>query len=224
MFDNKFLITLIAGLLVSVIAVTNTIKNNEDEEDVVENFGMLPSFGVKSDLISTGGNAPNYSNNMNPQQSMNSIGNNMNRALANTPSKGDFYSVPGTYQALLAPRTASINYGADIKYNMPSIDNQAVPPNPLTFSNMVKEGYCTQNSQTPPFHSGILTDSGYANGNYNDVLKNVYNNVPKVSSDIQVNLPVRDMTSIGIEGDDNGVEITQPVIYDRFMVANRNSC
>ena len=32
MFDNKFLITLVAGLLVSVAAVTNTIKNNENEK------------------------------------------------------------------------------------------------------------------------------------------------------------------------------------------------
>lgn len=263
MFDNKFLITLIAGLLVSVVAVTNTIKNNEDEEDLVENFGMLPSFGLKTDLIATGGQAPSYSNNMNTRQPMNNINNmgnrninNMNnvnasnaismnalnnmsqgahsvnnvnflnRALSNTPTKGDFYSVPGTYQALLAPRTASINYGADIKYNMPSVENQAVPPNPLTFSNMVKEGYCGQNDQ-PPFHSGVVTDSGYANGNYNNMLKDVYSGVPKVSSDLQINLPVRDMTNIGADGEDGGdggdSGITQPIIYDRFMVANRNS-
>jgi hypothetical protein len=244
MFDNKFLITLVAGLLVSVAAVTNTIKNNEneDENDVVENFGMLPSFGVKTDLI-VGGNAPSYSNNMrsdgatmnkNNNQGAHSI-NSLNanpptRQLSNTPSKGDFYSVPGTYQAMLAPRAASINYGADIKYNMPSIENQAVPTNPLTFSNMTKEGYtregfCGQASQVPPFHSGIVTDSGYADGNYNNMLNNVYSNVPKVSADLQINLPVRDMTNInaGGGGFGDGADITQPVIYDRFMVANRNS-
>ena len=265
MFDNKFLITLVAGLLVSVVAITNTIKNNEDEDDIVENFGMLPSFGVKTDLIA-GGNAPSYSNNMHNMRAaggapvMNNINNagnmnvnNMNtlnqggahsintlnanpptRQLSNTPVKGDFYSVPGTYQAMLAPRAASINYGADIKYNMPSIENQAVPTNPLTFSNMTKEGYtnegyCGQASQVPPFHSGVVTDSGYADGNYNNILQNVYSKVPKVSADLQINLPVRDMTNINAGGDGSGdgsgdgTDITQPVIYDRFMVANRNS-
>ena len=55
--------------------------------------------------------------------------------------KGQMYSVPGTFQALLSPRmSGQVDYGANIRYNMPSIQNQAVPVNPLTFSNMALKG------------------------------------------------------------------------------------
>lgn len=50
-------------------------------------------------------------------------------------AKGQFYSVPG-FQGILAPRAASVNYGANIKHNMPAYENQGIPCNPLTFGNM----------------------------------------------------------------------------------------
>lgn len=59
------------------------------------------------------------------------------RIVAKQPQlakKGDFFSVPGTYQSMLAPRGASVNYGSNINYNMPSYENQGIPKNPLTFS------------------------------------------------------------------------------------------
>jgi hypothetical protein len=37
-------------------------------------------------------------------------------------SKGEFWSVPGTYQSLVAPRSASVQYGSQIQYNLPSED------------------------------------------------------------------------------------------------------
>jgi hypothetical protein len=33
--------------------------------------------------------------------------------------KGQFWSVPGTYQSLVAPRSASVQYGSQIQYNLP---------------------------------------------------------------------------------------------------------
>lgn len=33
--------------------------------------------------------------------------------------KGEFWSVPGTYQSLVAPRSASVQYGSQIQYNLP---------------------------------------------------------------------------------------------------------
>jgi hypothetical protein len=53
-----------------------------------------------------------------------------NNAMA---MKGQFFSSPGTYQSMLSPRTASIDYGSNITYNMPSQEYLAVPRNPLTF-------------------------------------------------------------------------------------------
>lgn len=34
--------------------------------------------------------------------------------------KGEFWSVPGTYQSLVAPRSASVQYGSQIQYNLPN--------------------------------------------------------------------------------------------------------
>lgn len=33
--------------------------------------------------------------------------------------KGEFWSVPGTFQSLVAPRSASVQYGSQIQYNLP---------------------------------------------------------------------------------------------------------
>lgn len=50
-------------------------------------------------------------------------------------AKGQFYSVPG-FQGILSPRAASVNYGANIRHNMPAYENQGIPCNPLVFGNM----------------------------------------------------------------------------------------
>ena len=34
-------------------------------------------------------------------------------------NKGEFWSVPGTFQSLVAPRSASMQYGSQIQYNLP---------------------------------------------------------------------------------------------------------
>ncbi len=62
--------------------------------------------------------------------------------------RGDFFS-NANYQASLSPRFDGTNdYGAMIRYNMPSRSNLAVPTDPLTFGSMacgskpIKEGFC----------------------------------------------------------------------------------
>ena len=54
-------------------------------------------------------------------------------------NKGEFWSVPGTYQSLVAPRSASINYGSQIQYNLPS------------------ENLLAQRSNTPFANDGVMT-------------------------------------------------------------------
>jgi len=51
-----------------------------------------------------------------------------------------FVSTP-SFQANLSPRFSNVDYGANIKYNMPSYENQAVPCDPLTMGNMARENY-----------------------------------------------------------------------------------
>lgn len=52
-------------------------------------------------------------------------------------SKGNMFSIPGTYQSILPPRFSNVDYGADIRYNMPSASNLGSPSDPLMFQSLV---------------------------------------------------------------------------------------
>lgn len=56
--------------------------------------------------------------------------------------KGEFWSVPGTYQALVEPRSASVQYGSQIQYNLPS------------------ENILAYRANTPFANDGLLTGEG----------------------------------------------------------------
>jgi Family of unknown function (DUF5850) len=66
-----------------------------------------------------------------------------NRDFAN---KGDFWSVPGTYQSLVAPRSASMAYGSQIQYNLPP------------------ESILAYRAETPFANDGLSLDSGDGGG------------------------------------------------------------
>lgn len=206
MFDGKFVITLI-GLVLAVLAICNL--NVARAAPITEAFGMNPSQTWKVDRMTA-----------------------TNGAAA---AKGDFYSVPGTYQAILNPRFSNVDYGANIRYNMPSYENQASPCNPLTFGNMAKEGYtrekyqpstekygcgangCNKGGAPKSFNGGAPnTEPAYASGNYNQLLDQAYSgsSYPEITS----TLPVGNMTTVNAAG-----ETIQPIVYDRFIYANRNS-
>lgn len=51
------------------------------------------------------------------------------------------YSVPPNYQSMLEPRFSNVNYGANIKYNLPCQDQLGAPDYPLTFQGDVRESY-----------------------------------------------------------------------------------
>lgn len=187
MFDGKFFVTLIA--IISVIfAIANSKMAKEDK--ISEGFGMLPSFQTKVDRVEA----------KNPTAA----------------SKGQFFSVPGNYQALLNPRFSNVDYGASIRYNMPSYQNQAVPCEPLTFSNMAKKNYngsvekfggvgCHDESTNSSSDRVAPTPQVEDNsGNYNDAPSSA--------------LPVANMSALNAAGDS-----VQPIVYDRYIYANRNS-
>ncbi len=202
MLDSKFIYTLLAVVLV-VLAMCNF---NATKVLSNESFGMLPSFAYKVDRTAA-----------------------VNQQAA---KRGDFFSVPGTYQAILNPRMYSGEYGATIRYNMPDLKNQAVPTDPLTFGEMTSENYVSGKSEgfcgscNPPscnkdgtsmnYHSGApLMKANFADGNYNEMIDsaNLESSYPNTIDMV----PVGDMTSVDAMGD-----VQQPIVYDRFMYANRS--
>lgn len=69
----------------------------------------------------------------------------VDRVIAPNPDfahKGEFWSVPGTFQSLVEPRSASMQYGSQIQYNLPP------------------EGVLAYRSDTPFANDGLLTGDG----------------------------------------------------------------
>lgn len=198
MFDNKFCITII-GLFLAIFTLCNINSKKE-----TEGFINVPRTMKSSRYIED------------PTSGAQS-------ALSNGLEKGDISEVRGTWQSSLAPRFSNVDYGAHIRYNMPTKNKLAVPDEPLTFSNMVSEGFYDQNN--PNIRTGITNDkvtglsnnppSSYTAGNYNDVIESLTNDGSEISSA----LPIGDMTTLNSLGDGP----TQAIIYDRLMFANQKS-
>ena len=231
MIDNKILITIV-GLLAAVFTV-NAIQNKNDETR--ENFGMLPSFNVKVDRELCG---PKN------KQGKSTCTNVLNQYHTMVNPQNSFYTVPGTYQSEIAPRFFGGDYGANITYNLPSRDHLAVPKTPIqpldfanavsnvqeNFSpNKVQENFCASGGCSTvtschkggaplSYHGGApLMDADYADGNFNKVLGEVHSKPHNLKATHSA-LPVGDMTTINALGSSD-----QPIIYDRYMFANRNS-
>lgn len=198
-------IVTLISLVVAVIAICNFNTKNL----IKEGYGMLPSKTRKFDRIA--------------------------KTVTQSDMKGQFYSVPGTYQAMLSPRVPPMGgYGAAINYKMPPIEHRAVPDTPITFSKMATKNYnnssdntgenyssdsCPQTDKSKKFHGGDnLMPSGFTSGNYQD-------EVDKARSKSTPEYPtVTDMLTVGDMTDVNSLgEPAQTIIYDRIMYANRNN-
>lgn len=230
MLDSKLFVTLV-GLFVTVFAVCNNNKKNS----ITENFWGNPGRRTKvfREVRAPNGQVSNLQNNW---QSM----------LTNDK----FISTP-SFQGTLSPRFANTDFGANIRYNVPDNKYMAAPCNPLTFGEMATEGYkqtkenfgcaagkcgggcgavsCGPNSQISASAAAAGSDvcnggnppSGFAAGNFNNVMGDVWNGKSGgviVNPSAQSTIPVADMTAINAQGD-----VTQPIIYDRFIFANQNS-
>jgi len=111
MIENSF--ALLLGLLVGCVGYVYSTKRPSGLRVPQQRENFLPPMTYKVDRVA----APNED-------------------FAN---KGDFWSVPGTYQSLVAPRSASVQYGSQIQYNLP-------PESLLAFR-----------SDTPFANDGLLT-------------------------------------------------------------------
>ncbi len=135
MLSGKFLVTLV-GILVAIFALCNM----DFSKPVVEGWGwtmtpMKPIARVQftsPDGRTTAG--PNY---FDPSSDPHAY------------SKGSFVSTP-QFQSVLSPRFSNLNYGADIKYNLPDHKNLAVPCHPLSYGDMATEGYKPKENYSGP--------------------------------------------------------------------------
>lgn len=94
------------------------------KKDVKENWmGMLPRTFYTDSLIAVENSNPTATS----QISMNG-------------GKTHLYTVPPTYQSMLAPRFSNVGYGANINYNLPAMQNLGSPENPLTFGDSMIDG------------------------------------------------------------------------------------
>ena len=118
----------------------------------------------------------------------------------------DYFQSPN-FQALISPRFSNVNYGPHLRTKLPPYDMMAVPEDPLNKEEF-RENYTRQGKNT----DNDYTQSNYANGNYNDILGSIPRK--KFTDTVEV--------GDGLMFGENG-EMINPIVYDRFTVANRNS-
>jgi len=207
MIDTKIILTL-AGLLGALCLIDGA------KDDKKEHFGMLPSFDLKveREVQAPGGKPTGILNNY--------------RSMLN-PSV-PFYTVPGTFQSELAPRFFTGDYGANISYNLPSVKNLASNPlRPIqsaeTYGRGASfEGYagasgCAVNGAGgPPYAAPPVMAPNYSNGNYNQLVKSQVD--APINNRAKSILPVGGMDTLNALGQND-----QPIVWDRYMYANRNS-
>lgn len=131
MSSGKFLLG-IAGVLLTALALTKLDIGNNNEK-IKENFwngiqftaGAMPAVQLPNGQVSAIGG---------------------NYMAPDMMGSGKFVSTPA-FQAVLSPRFSNVQYGANIKYNMPDRENLGVPCEPLTFGSMAQENYLRQRAE-----------------------------------------------------------------------------
>lgn len=183
MLSGKFLFTLV-GIVLAILAVCNFDFSGQP---VIENWNM-GKMSVTAMPVAMGANGQ-----------VTSFGANYFDP-GNMRGSGKFVSTP-SFQSVLSPRFSNVQYGANIRYNMPDRENLAAPCNPLTFGDMAKENYSTAPRVSRENYScgtgqcgssdgqscgksgygighkvstGYELPVGYTNGNYSDVYNTLH--------------------------------------------------
>jgi len=164
-------------------------------------------------------------------------------------SKPDFYQIPN-YQSMLSPRFSNVGYGANLSGNMPDYSMIGVPYDPLmntTRSMATSQGipiqkpinscqniqmsrpdvepYCDGWQSTnivgglnkPLIPHSFENGSGFTDGNYQQTLNLALDAGASAWPTSTVEEPNR-ATIISDDG-----QISQPIVYDRYIYANKNS-
>ena len=233
MFDGKFVATL-AALAVAVLAIVKLDSKNKVTS--YETFWGNPArtWKMEGETVNKEGIATSMRGNyMRKQdQQLAEISENYHTPPGQTHGVqvGETFQVPGHYQSMLSPRNSgAVGFGSAINYNPPSIEHMAVPPEPLDWGLMAREDYredyggccgtsqsCGKGGSPDAVYAGPpLMAANFASGDYNEETAKARGEMyPETSSLI----PVGDMTTLNSSG-----ETVQPVMFDRFVFANRNS-
>jgi hypothetical protein len=205
MLDNKFFFSLI-GIMITVFAMCNVNFSSSSKEHFFGNPQM--STRVHKVIIDQDGRE-------------HSLQNNLQGHLGD-----DKFIKTANLQAMLSPRGVgnNVNAGARINYARADPKYEAFPiTNPMDYANMAAENYsnnpqskenygCAQDSFSS---SGIDSlPSNYTNGNYETEKQKVFS----TGMETVDSLPVGNMSTINALG-----ETIQPVVYDRYIFANRHS-
>lgn len=122
--SGRFLIVLM-GIILAILSLCKLDFGNK--EPIVENWWGSTQF---TPVGQPGAKLPNG-------QTVAIGGNYMAPPMMGS---GKFVSTPA-FQAVLSPRFSNVQYGANIRYNMPDRENLGVPCEPLTFGGMAQENY-----------------------------------------------------------------------------------
>jgi len=142
-----------------------------------------------------------------------------------TMGSSAFVSVP-SYQAVLSPRFSNLDYGANIKYNMPDRANMAVPCDPLTFGDSKAEKFTRtpirENFETSPpscgkggygmgrdISNGYPLPPNYSNGNKQEV----YDQVTAGTAVNAGEIPIAQLQTTNQMGQDQTVVWTNQLMY-----------
>jgi hypothetical protein len=115
---RDFVITLVGLALLSSIALTQG-------GSIIEHFGLNPPLSVTTqpEVVLSG-----------PAAGSKSAARAMGMSAQDQTYQGQMITAPVSLQAAISPRFDGTNdYGAVIQYNMPAMQNLAVPANPLTY-------------------------------------------------------------------------------------------
>lgn len=133
-------------------------------------------------------------------------------------NKGQFFSTEN-FQANLSPRFDNSGHGpyvreTFVKYGQPSIENLAVPTDPMGYADMVGGGCSKKNVLESYGAENSLMIPNYSEGNYNSLSGGNL----LVTSDL---LPVQNMSALN--GVDKNGQPTQCIFFERIIHSNRNN-
>lgn len=135
------------------------------------------------------------------------------------PETNDFFQVPN-YQGILSPRFSNVNYGPNLRTEFPNYNKMGVPQDPLqelpNSPDPLSMG--SRNQTSIPLDPHNPYSAAFSSGNYNQVLNNVVGAGSVYGWPTDTVAKVNQTSFMTQDG-----EMKQPIIYDRFMYANRNS-
>jgi len=236
MLDSKFFFTLV-GLIVAVFAICNTNMSPSINEGFWGNSGSPRTVKVIREVHPRGPDGK-------PGRGGYSLQNNYQSMLGN-----EKYVSRPSFQGILSPRFSNVDYGANIRYNMPSYANQGSPCDALAMGDMAKEGYHDTRVQS---RENVGCNKGSCGGGCGDgcgvakcgkggvSLGGQFSNTapPAMSSDPNFQAAMnkihnfdhtQSVVTDGLVpvGDMTTINalgaVEQPIVYDRYIYANQKS-